>query len=177
MRTPCRILVPIDFSPSSRTALDYAADMAARFGAALDVLYVWQPPHGHTSGQPALEDFARTYFGHEMALVLERLEARHLRDVHGRLEAGDASHTILDVAVQGYDLIVLGIHCPARLSGLRHLVHPSVAARVVERAPCPVLTVRAPESGRVVELASDNWQRGATELAFGGLGEVADSNQ
>ncbi len=39
-----RVLVPIDFSPSSRAALEYATFLAGKLGAELDVLHVWEPP-------------------------------------------------------------------------------------------------------------------------------------
>ena len=41
------------------------------------------------------------------------------------------------------DLIVIGTH---GLSGLKHLLLGSIAERVVQKAPCPVLTVKAPEA-------------------------------
>jgi hypothetical protein len=39
-----RILVPIDYSPCSRVALRLAAELGQRFGAALDVVHVWDRP-------------------------------------------------------------------------------------------------------------------------------------
>ena len=38
-----KILVPIDFSPPSTRALDFAIDFAKRFGASLELLHVEQP--------------------------------------------------------------------------------------------------------------------------------------
>jgi len=40
------------------------------------------------------------------------------------------------------DLVVIGTHGH---TGLKHLLLGSVAERVVQKAPCPVLTVKAPE--------------------------------
>ena len=43
---------------------------------------------------------------------------------------------------QKADLIVIGCR---GLSGLKHLLLGSIAERVVQRAPCPVLTVKTPD--------------------------------
>jgi nucleotide-binding universal stress UspA family protein len=43
---------------------------------------------------------------------------------------------------QNVDLIVIGTR---GLSGIKHLLLGSIAKRVVQRAPCPVLTVKLPE--------------------------------
>ena len=37
---PTKILVPIDFSPSSHAALESAADLAQHFGAAIHLVHV-----------------------------------------------------------------------------------------------------------------------------------------
>jgi hypothetical protein len=36
-----RVLVPIDFSPSSRAALEYGTFLAGNLGASLETLHVW----------------------------------------------------------------------------------------------------------------------------------------
>ena len=41
------------------------------------------------------------------------------------------------------DLIVIGTHGH---TGLKHMLLGSIAERVVQKAPCPVLTVKAPEA-------------------------------
>ncbi len=50
MLPPKLILAPIDFSDSSRAALDVAADFATRFGAELLLVHV----------QPAIEDLPKS---------------------------------------------------------------------------------------------------------------------
>jgi len=53
---------------------------------------------------------------------------------------GYAATAIVDEAIElGADLIVIGTH---GLSGLKHMLLGSVAERVVQKAPCPVLTVK-----------------------------------
>jgi nucleotide-binding universal stress UspA family protein len=46
MPTISRLLVPVDFSACSRAALEYALFLGERFGASIDVLHVWDRPHG-----------------------------------------------------------------------------------------------------------------------------------
>jgi nucleotide-binding universal stress UspA family protein len=73
----------------------------------------------------------------------------HLRDLmrHGfngpwevEVATGPPADTIIHVAYKrGADLIVMGTH---GRTGLQHVLHGSVAAKVVRLALCPVLTVR-----------------------------------
>ena len=39
-----RILVPVDFSETSRLAVQTAMELGARFGASIDLVHVWEPP-------------------------------------------------------------------------------------------------------------------------------------
>jgi nucleotide-binding universal stress UspA family protein len=75
-------------------------------------------------------------------------EARSVEDagvaaVHTMLIQGVAQAEIVRLASeQGFDLIVMGTH---GRTGLRHALLGSVAEKVVRKASCPVLTVRAVE--------------------------------
>jgi nucleotide-binding universal stress UspA family protein len=59
---------------------------------------------------------------------------------------GSPLESIVERATSGgFDLIVLGTHGH---TGFMHLLVGSVAERVVQHAPCPVLTVRGPRRER-----------------------------
>ncbi|HEV8323649.1 MAG TPA: universal stress protein [Myxococcota bacterium] len=147
------ILVPIDFSEAARAALDYGAQLAWSFGAALDALHVWREPLPVLAS--ALQDIPRTLTTPDA--LRERAEARHLLELlladlrrRGRAPRamgayvlpGDTVATILDVArTARHDLIVMGTR---GRRGLAELLLGSVAHHVVRLAPCPVLTIHAP---------------------------------
>jgi nucleotide-binding universal stress UspA family protein len=64
--------------------------------------------------------------------------------VRARMDHGDTVGTILQAATSGaYDLVVMGTH---GRTGLSAILMGSVAEKVVREAPCPVMTVRLPES-------------------------------
>ena len=146
-----RVLVPIDFSPSARVALEYATFLAGKLGAELQVLHVWEPP-GYVGpdtlallpvaavGQPGWEE-TRVEVQREVDRFLAGASPRPTAlDV--RIEAGEPSDAILRVAKEsGADLIVMGTH---GRTGLSRLLIGSVAEAVLRRATCPVLTLRVP---------------------------------
>jgi nucleotide-binding universal stress UspA family protein len=147
-----RVLVPIDFSPSARAALDYAAFLADRLGAELEVLHVWEPPGYAGPDTLALLPAGPGPPGWDQARGEVRREVEHFvgegsarpRQVRVRVEAGEPSDTILQVAeAGGTDLIVMGTH---GRTGLSRLLVGSVAEDVMRRAACPVLTLRVPSS-------------------------------
>jgi nucleotide-binding universal stress UspA family protein len=75
---------------------------------------------------------------------VQDLEAETQRNMASALErvtaAGHPAETIVRVAHErGADLIVMGTH---GRTGLPHVLLGSVAEKVVQLAPCPVLTVR-----------------------------------
>ena len=76
-----------------------------------------------------------------------------------RLVKGLPAAEILRVANEsGCDLIMMGTH---GLSGLAHLFMGSVAELVMRKAPCPVLTVKAPAASREKAPAATDRQRDA----------------
>jgi nucleotide-binding universal stress UspA family protein len=151
-----RILCPIDFSDTSRRALDYALAFARWHRAGVTVL------HMHPIAAPA---YPAPYVGPEalQPIVLTELERAQLvaaLDEYvaaDRAASGVAIDTILDEsidvpgAILSYaastraDMLALGTH---GRSGFQRLMLGSVAARVLRRARCPVLIVppRAPDA-------------------------------
>ena len=137
------VLVGVDFSPSSRRALEIAAAVSARAGAPLEVIHVWNANHLAGSGTvlPAL----RSWIADQKNLLVGRLNewaedaTADGLEVNCRIVDGAASHVIPVVAEEsGARLIVVG-----RLGAadLPHVLLGSVSERVAHLAPCPVLVV------------------------------------
>lgn len=144
-----RILVPVDFSGCSLAALDHAVSLAERLGSSIDVLHIWAVPRtlGAEDGL-ALPDqqlqtvaqVAESRAGEAMDAVMSELWARGIEKARGRLDCGEPSDSIVRIArEESYDLIIMGTHGH---TGLSHLLHGSVAEKVVRLASCPVLTIR-----------------------------------
>jgi nucleotide-binding universal stress UspA family protein len=125
-----RILLGIDFSESSAGALDAAVDLAAGFGARLDLAHIVPLSGlGESEAQTALASFGPPQAA---ALVDSRTVTRALSPDLGLLQVARDRRA---------DLIVLGTH---GRTGLQHIRLGSTAERVVQNADCPVLTVRHP---------------------------------
>ena len=146
--TISRILVPVDFSAHSESALRYAIALASRVDATLHVLHVVEDPiaTGAWGGEtviPNLTELRQELLDDaERRLAAYREEATRAQvPVVTVARMGLTSHTIVDYAKAiNIDLIVMGTH---GRTGMAHLFMGSVAERVLRHAPCPVLTVRA----------------------------------
>ena len=140
------ILVPVDFSESSRAALDHAMKLAHVTGGVIHLLHSYPVSAGiATPYGPALPDviFESIRLGAEkkLAEVRARVERDGLR-VDAHLTAESPALAIADAAERlGADCVVMGTR---GLSGVKHVLLGSVAERVVRTAGCPVLTVPAP---------------------------------
>jgi nucleotide-binding universal stress UspA family protein len=145
MQSPTRILVPVDFSESSRAALEYAELLGARFCAEVDVLHVWPPSGEGGSKVEMLSEFVKSEAGRKMMEWLASFDVRGDVETRGRLAPGaprDVPDTIMEIVASGdYDLVVMATHGH---DGLLHMLKGSVVDKVVKHAPCPVVTVRAP---------------------------------
>lgn len=141
------ILVPTDFSSTSDAALEYAREVAERFGASLHLLHVLQDPfvngplvsEAYLTDTPGVRttilDEAKARLAHRLAPLDQKSFAAHAEVVFGR-----GADTIVEYAAdRGIDLIVMGTH---GRTGMAHLLLGSIAERVVRTAHCPVLTVR-----------------------------------
>ena len=142
-----RILVPVDFSTHSEKAIRYAATLANKFGARLSLLHVVEDPFVTGAWQaevfvPNIPELLNDLIKAAKTQMAERKRylAAHGFVVETVVITGRPATAIVEEALTGrFDLIVMGTH---GRTGLSHAVFGSVAERVVQKAPCPVLTVR-----------------------------------
>jgi nucleotide-binding universal stress UspA family protein len=141
-----RILVPIDFSPPSNAALEYARTVAARFGASLHLLHVADDPYRALYSAevfvPEMEGLRDEILADATARLQRQLRMGDIQQLAATVQAivGTPAASIVEYAeAHDIDLIVMGTH---GRGGLSNLLMGSVAERVVRTAPCPVLTVR-----------------------------------
>jgi universal stress protein A len=141
------ILVPVDFSEHSESAIRYATMLAERLGGTAELLHVVEDPF--VSGAWSAEAFSPNIpelvdqIVADARLRLDALKAAAASEIvtlTANVVTGQPARAITDRAREGaFDLIVMGTH---GRTGLSHLFLGSVAERVVRTAPCPVLTVR-----------------------------------
>jgi nucleotide-binding universal stress UspA family protein len=142
-----KILVPVDLSSCSRSALNQALWLASELGASVQVLYVTELPRFRTepriaseNGNVTLRDYALAEAKAELAAFLEQSAQGQAEKVSTRVDVGSPRESILGHAKrEAFDLIVMGTH---GRTGRVHALAGSVAESVVRMAPCPVLTVR-----------------------------------
>ena len=143
-----KILVPVDFSACSKEAVRAAADVATHYGAEVCLINVYEPinyalPGNYPFYMPGqLENILAECEKH-LAASKKDAEAAGIAHAQTQQLQGIPATEIVEFAKKhGFDLIVMGTH---GRTGLQHVMIGSVAEKVVRRAPCAVLTVRAAE--------------------------------
>jgi nucleotide-binding universal stress UspA family protein len=136
------ILHATDFSPRSAYAFQIACALASDYAARLLVVHVYPfPSYGSLEMPMIVPDPAEIEAGLSKQLAAVRPADADLCVEH-RLCCGAPAEEILRLARESNsDLIVMGTH---GRSGLGRLLLGSVAEAVLRKAPCPVLTVKAP---------------------------------
>jgi universal stress protein A len=141
------ILIPVDFSHHSARSLEVGVDLAKAFGAEIHLLHCYQAHVGGVVlyGLAVQEGFVREVrkaAERRLAEWSEKVKAESIK-VSTDLTPLFPSEAISAAAKEiGADLIVMGTR---GLTGLKHVLLGSVAERTIRNAPCPVLTVKAPE--------------------------------
>lgn len=135
------ILAATDFSEGSDGALATAIDLARRTGANLHIVHVLE--NGADQFPFGLASYAdRAQLIEAIDRELARRRAWAQRDgVNCQtrvVEDGAVLGILLAARDAGADLIVVGTH---GRRGIAHALMGSVAEKIVQRAPCPVLTV------------------------------------
>jgi universal stress protein A len=135
-----RILAPIDFDPSSLTALELAAKLAKQNEGTVFILHI-VPVDMDVSGMPQYVDLIKRQESLDRD-QLNTIAKQHLAEVKWEIldEMGPPADVIAEVATKlPADLIVMVTH---GRRGLARLVEGSIAEKVLRHAPCPVLAVR-----------------------------------
>ena len=139
-----RIICPVDFSPASSRAIEFAASLASQADARLTVLHVIELPMDPVDTPPLdFHDYrqravARTR--EQMAQAInERI--RQTCEIDELFLVGRAYKEILRVAQDQFaDLIVMGVQGRGAVD---LMFFGSTTNHVVRQAACPVLTIRA----------------------------------
>jgi nucleotide-binding universal stress UspA family protein len=145
------VLVAVDGSENSGRALDFALDLAEKYGTAVRVLNVSESP---TMGAVPLEPTNIT--GESMVVFAKDLQrfheeilskaVAHAKEVKpnvlvsSKLREGDpALEIVAEVKDAGFDIVVVGYR---GLGRVRELFLGNISEKVIHLAPCPVVIVR-----------------------------------
>jgi nucleotide-binding universal stress UspA family protein len=152
---PAKILLPLDFSPSSHASLAMAADLALHFHAELFLVNVI--PMFPTTSLPDLVPEGkfiqeeRTFAENRLKKCQEALQARGVKSTSSIEVGNDVAGSILEtIEREDIDLIVISTH---GISGWHPLVFGSIAEKVIKLVQCPLLLLRSvkPETGAKIQ--------------------------
>lgn len=140
------IVVGVDGSDSSRSALEWAYDEAAHHGASLTVVTTWHPPALPMTppyGSIPPDDYGDQPRRQALAL-LERFTSELVPkdpavDVRMSVEEGQNPAKVLIERSQEADLLVVGSRGHGGFAGM---LLGSVSQHLVAHADCPVVVVR-----------------------------------
>ncbi|HQF43669.1 MAG TPA: universal stress protein [Ignavibacteriaceae bacterium] len=143
-----KVLVPIDFSDYSKSALKYAINFSKFFNAEIILIYVVEPviyPLDFSMGQIAMPSFS-TEWDQRAKEELDKLAKKEINSsVKTIIKTGKPFLEIIETAKEeNIDLIIIATHGH---TGVEHIIFGSTAEKVVRKAPRPVLTLREPIKG------------------------------
>lgn len=141
-----RILVPVDYSKFSKQALTYGKHLAASYDATLQLLHVIElniHPAYYSVGKTSLFEIDSDLWdrSHNKLMEIAQEAPGPEVDIEPFVIEGRATSEIVKFATENEsDLIVIPTH---GLTGLSRFLLGSATQKVVRRAPCPVLVVKA----------------------------------
>ena len=142
-----RILVPVDFSETGMLAIDHAASIAKSFSAHLYLLHVAKSIEYAYTGERHGTEAENVSEGHHTASeridkVVEDLRSRYIINVSPLINVGKLAQGVNTICKdENIDLVIMGTH---GASGFEEYVMGSNADKVVDAAPCPVITIQSP---------------------------------
>ncbi len=154
---PTKILLPIDFSPSSQAALEIGADLAQHFHAELFLVNVI--PFFPVTTLPDFvpeESFlkaARTHAELHLAKCHKVLAEKGVQSASSVEVGNDVAGSIMEVIEREHiDMVVISTH---GISGWHPLVFGSIAEKVVKLVQCPLLLLHSAKPESAVKASSD----------------------
>jgi nucleotide-binding universal stress UspA family protein len=149
---PAKILLPIDFSSSSRAAFEMAADLALHFHAELHLVHVIPAFPTTTFRDFAPEEAflqeARTHAEQRLAKCQAVLASRGVSSSFSVETGNDVVENIMNVIEREHiDMVVISTH---GLSGWHPLVFGSIAEKILKLVQCPLLLLHSakPKGGK-----------------------------
>jgi len=146
-----KILVPIAFSKYSRGILDYAAEMAAPFGAELLVVNVINERDLEAVNKIAsfgykvdVEHYLKTMKNEKREELKKMTAEMTLPDdkVSFSFRVGDPTNELLKLVIdKDVDMVIMGI----KTHDIRHIFVGSVAERMFQKCPVPIVSYRGDE--------------------------------
>jgi nucleotide-binding universal stress UspA family protein len=141
-----KILYPTDFSEPSKLALDYAVELAKKFGAELEILHIMFDETQVVSfylPQVTMQSLSTDIEAGSAKQLEDFISSQpRLKEVKftSKMLKGTPFIEIIKRANEiKADMIVIGTH---GRTGLDHVLFGSTAEKVVRKSPCPVFTVR-----------------------------------
>jgi nucleotide-binding universal stress UspA family protein len=142
--TTARIVVGVDGSEGSKTALAWAMTQARRTGATVEAITTWQDPatYGYSYGWlPALDQ------GDSIATIMTKVLGDTVAEVSANLDTpvtvlsrvvnGHPAQVLVDAAA-GAQMLVVGCRGHGTFAGI---MLGSVSQHCVQHPPCPVVVV------------------------------------
>lgn len=139
-----RILVPVDFSEHSRLSITYARELAASYGARIDLVHIVEDltvpaiygldlkridtPEVLDRVRVGLETMIEEAPGADVSIRPHVIYGHPVREILGFAESNKS------------DLMVIATH---GLTGIRRFLMGSVTERLSRVAPCPVFTIKS----------------------------------
>ncbi len=153
------ILVPVDFSESSRKAVRYAAGFARQFNAQMLLLHVMEPlpppAPDYIIGDNLIDNIQSQQAAGHLAKWLRAIDSRI--PARASVQTGDPHWEIVRMAKENdIDLIVIGMRGRRRLA---RLLLGSTAERVVRHAPCPVMVISEREHDFLIKAETQSAHR------------------
>jgi nucleotide-binding universal stress UspA family protein len=137
-KAPARIVVAVDGSPSSIDALRWAADQAARTGAAVEAVTCWSYPTSNGMEISVLDGDWGENARNTLVAALAEAHCAKVPEVIQTVTQGRAAEVLI-AASAGAELLVVGSRGHGSMAGA---LLGSVSQRVAAHAHCPVVIIR-----------------------------------